>query len=55
LFWALRRTEICFAFCDVGRVLLVEVILPRLTEGIPMKIQQPTPMTPLRARMIADM
>jgi len=36
-------------------VLLVEVILPRLTEGFPMNIQQPTPMTPLRARMIADM
>jgi integrase/recombinase XerD len=36
-------------------VLLIEVILPRLTEGFPMNIQQPTPMTPLRARMIADM
>jgi site-specific recombinase XerD len=36
-------------------VLLVEVILPRLTEGFPMNIQHPTPMTPLRARMIADM
>ena len=36
-------------------MLLVEVILPRLTEGLPMNIQQPTPMTPLRARMIADM
>jgi integrase/recombinase XerD len=36
-------------------VLLVEVILPRLTEGFPMNIQQPTPMTPLRARMISDM
>jgi integrase/recombinase XerD len=36
-------------------VLLVEVILPQLTEGFPMNIQQPTPMTPLRARMIADM
>jgi hypothetical protein len=36
-------------------VLLVEVILPRLTEDIPINIQQSTPMTPLRARMIADM
>jgi hypothetical protein len=36
-------------------VLLAEVILPRLTEDIPMNIQQSTPMTPLRARMIADM
>jgi integrase/recombinase XerD len=36
-------------------VLLIEVILPRLTEGIPMNIRQPTPTTPLRARMIADM
>jgi hypothetical protein len=36
-------------------VLLVEVILPRLTEGFPMNIQHPTSMTPLRARMIADM
>ena len=34
---------------------MIEVILPRLTEGFPMNIQQPTPMTPLRARMIADM
>jgi hypothetical protein len=31
------------------------MILPRLTEGIPMNIQRPTPMTPLRARMITDM
>jgi integrase/recombinase XerD len=36
-------------------VLLVEVILPRLIEGFPMNIQQSTPTTPLRARMIADM
>jgi integrase/recombinase XerD len=36
-------------------VLLVEVILPRLTEGFPMNIQTPTTTTPLRARMIADM
>ena len=36
-------------------MLLVEVILPQLTEGFPMNIQQPTPMTPLRARMISDM
>jgi integrase/recombinase XerD len=36
-------------------VLLVEVILPRLIEGFPMNIQQPTPMTPLRARVISDM
>jgi integrase/recombinase XerD len=36
-------------------VLLVEVILPRLTEDTPMNIQHSTPMTPLRARMIADM
>jgi integrase/recombinase XerD len=36
-------------------VLLVEVILPRLTEDIPMNIQQSTPTTPLRARMISDM
>ena len=36
-------------------MLLVEVILPRLTEGIPMNIQHSTPTTPLRARMIADM
>ncbi|MFT4783953.1 MAG: hypothetical protein ACJAVT_002840 [Yoonia sp.] len=34
---------------------MVEVILPRLTEGFPMNIQQSTPMTPLRAGMIADM
>jgi putative transposase len=31
-------------------VLLVEVILPRLTEDIPMNIQRSTPMTSLRAR-----
>jgi integrase/recombinase XerD len=36
-------------------VLLVEAILPRLTEGFPMNIQHSTPITPLRARMIADM
>jgi len=36
-------------------VLLVEVILPRLTEDIPMDIQHPTATTPLRERMIADM
>jgi integrase/recombinase XerD len=36
-------------------VLLIEVILPRLTEDIPMNIQHSTPITPLRARMIADM
>jgi site-specific recombinase XerD len=36
-------------------VLLVEVILPRLTEDIPMNIQHSTSITPLRARMIADM
>jgi hypothetical protein len=36
-------------------LLLVEVILPRLTEGFPMNIQHSIPMTPLRARMIADM
>jgi integrase/recombinase XerD len=36
-------------------VLLVEVILPRLTEDIPMNIQHSTAITPLRARMIADM
>jgi site-specific recombinase XerD len=36
-------------------VLLVEVILPRLTEEIPMNIQHSKPTTPLRARMIADM
>ena len=36
-------------------MLLVEVILPRLTEGIPMNIQHSTPTTPLRIRMIADM
>ena len=41
--------------CQVGSVLLVEVILPRLTEDIPMNMQHSTPMTPLRARMIADM
>jgi hypothetical protein len=35
--------------------MLVEMILPRLTEGFPMNIQQSTPMMPLRARMIADM
>ena len=34
-------------------MLLNEVILPRLTEDFPMNIQQSTPMTPLRARMIA--
>jgi integrase/recombinase XerD len=38
-----------------GVVLLVEVILPRLTEDFPMNIQHSTPPTPLRARMIADM
>jgi integrase/recombinase XerD len=36
-------------------VLLAEVILPRLTEDIPMNIQHFTAITPLRARMIADM
>jgi integrase/recombinase XerD len=36
-------------------VLLVEAILPRLTEGFPMNIQHSTPITPLRARMISDM
>ena len=36
-------------------MVLVEVILPRLTEGFPMNVQQSTPLTPLRARMIADM
>jgi integrase/recombinase XerD len=36
-------------------VLLVEVILPRLTEVIPMNIQHSTAITPLRGRMIADM
>jgi integrase/recombinase XerD len=36
-------------------VLLIEVILPRLIEGFPMNIQQSTPTTPLRARMIVDM
>jgi hypothetical protein len=39
----------------VGCVLLVEVILPRLTEDIPMNILHSTPMTSLRARMLADM
>jgi site-specific recombinase XerD len=34
---------------------LVEVILPRLTEGFLMNIETPTTTTPLRARMIADM
>jgi len=50
-----RRTRICCADFGVGCVLLAEVILPRLTEDIPMNIQQSTPITPLRARMIADM
>ena len=36
-------------------VLLVEVILPQLTEGIPMNIQYSTAISPLCARMIADM
>jgi integrase/recombinase XerD len=36
-------------------LLLVEVILPRLTEGFPMNIQHSTPTTPLRTRMIVDM
>lgn len=36
-------------------MLLIEAILPRLTEGFPMNIQHSTPITPLRARMIADM
>lgn len=36
-------------------MLLIEVILPRLIEGFPMTVQHPTPITPLRARMIADM
>ena len=36
-------------------MLLVEVILPRLTEDFPMNVQHSTPTTPLRARMIADM
>ncbi|MFT6272954.1 MAG: hypothetical protein ACJA0F_001801 [Dinoroseobacter sp.] len=47
-----------WGFCagfGVGCVRLVEVILPRLTEDIPMNIQQSTPMTPLHARMISDM
>ena len=34
---------------------MIEVILPRLTEDIPMNIQHSTPTTPLRARMISDM
>ena len=29
------EADICFAFCEVGCVLLVEVILPRLTEDFP--------------------
>jgi hypothetical protein len=36
-------------------LLSVEVILPRVTEGFPMNIQQSTDTTPLRARMISDM
>jgi integrase/recombinase XerD len=36
-------------------VLLIEVILPRLTEDLPINIQHSTPTTPLRTRMIADM
>jgi site-specific recombinase XerD len=36
-------------------VLLIEVILPRLTEGFAMNIQHSTPIKPLRARMVADM
>ncbi|KMK69030.1 Phage integrase, N-terminal SAM-like domain [Puniceibacterium sp. IMCC21224] len=36
-------------------MLLVEVILPRLTEDFPINVQHSKPMTPLRARMIADM
>jgi len=51
----LRLVGICFADFGVGFVLLIEVILPRLTEGFPMNVQQSTPATPLRARMIADM
>ena len=39
----------------MGCVLLAAVILPRLTEDIPMNIQHSTAITPLRARMIADM
>jgi len=35
-------------------LLLVEVILPRLTEDFPVNIQHSTPTTPLRARMISD-
>ena len=51
----LRVVGICFADCEVGSLLFVEVILPRLTEGFPMNIQHPKNITPLRARMIADM
>jgi hypothetical protein len=51
----LSLIRICFADFDVGCVLLVEVILPRLTEDIPMNIPHPTPTTPLRERMISDM
>jgi integrase/recombinase XerD len=36
-------------------VLSIEVILPRLTEDIPMNTQPSTPTTPLRERMISDM
>ena len=36
-------------------MLLIEVILPRLTEEIPMNIQHSTPTSPLRERMISDM
>jgi integrase/recombinase XerD len=47
--------RIGFADFDVGCLLLVKVILPRLTEDFPMNIQHLTPTTPLRSRMIADM
>ena len=52
---ALCLTWICFADFDIGCLLLVEVILPRLIEDFPMNIQHSTPTTPLRARMISDM
>lgn len=52
---ALCVGRICFADCTVGSLLLFEVILPRVTEGFLLNIQQSTNMTPLGACMIADM
>ncbi len=48
----LRR---CWRLPAEGAVVLVEVILPRSTEELPMNIQSNSPVMPLRQRMIDDM